>query len=355
RQRNLFVLAVFLVCMGTAWMVSQAGVSLALGAFLAGLVVSGSEYRTQALSDIIPVRDVLTSVFFVSIGMLLNPLLVAERVLPILGLLLMVLLVKFVAMFLAAALMRLPLRVVVVSAGALAQVGEFAFVLTHSPGARGLLPEPLASDMSMVIILSMMLTPLLLAASPHIAAGVGRIRVITRLMKVVSAEESSAIGHALHDHVIIAGLGMTGMELANALRVNGYPYILVDLNVDNITKAREEGHISVYGDTSSAEVLEHLGIHQARELVIAINDPGAVIAALREARRLAPDLHIVVRTRYLDEVKYMRRAGASTVIPVELESAVSVVEHVLRRHETPPEDILLHLTDIRLRYGEKRE
>ncbi|MDH4246222.1 MAG: cation:proton antiporter [Deltaproteobacteria bacterium] len=354
RQRNLFVMAVFVVCMGTAWTVSQAGISLALGAFLAGLVVSGSEYRTQALSDIIPVREVLTSVFFVSIGMLLDPWLLWERALPILVLLGLVLAGKFLAMFLTAALMRLPLRVAVLSAGALAQVGEFAFVLSHTPDGRALLVEPLGGDLTAAIILSMTLTPLLLTASPHLAAGVARIRVITRLMHVVSAAESVEIGRHLKAHVIIAGGGITGLELAKSLQSNEVPYILVDMNMENIRLARTAGHRIVFGDASNAEVLEHLGIHHARELVIAINDPNAVIATVRVARQMASGLHIVARTRYLGDVPYIRAAGADTIIPAELESAVSVSEFVLLRHGISEEAVERHISNIRSRYGENR-
>jgi CPA2 family monovalent cation:H+ antiporter-2 len=166
RQRDLFILTVFLVCLGTAWLVSRAGVSLALGAFLAGLVVAGSEYRHQALSDVLPLREALASVFFVSIGMLLDLGGALSHIGPILALLAALLIGKFLLVFLTAALLRLPLRVCVLTGTALAQVGEFSFVLYKSAGGHRSSRGVDGRNILVAIILSMLLTPFVLALGP---------------------------------------------------------------------------------------------------------------------------------------------------------------------------------------------
>ncbi|MFH1842350.1 MAG: cation:proton antiporter, partial [bacterium] len=229
RKRDLFVLSVFLICLGTAWVVSSVGVSLALGAFLAGLVVSGSRYRQQAISDLVPLRDVLASVFFVSIGMLLDLRSVLDNLLPIFGLFAAIITGKFIIIFLAASLMRLPLRVGILTAASLSQVGEFSFVLLLAAGGTGLLEEPFQSTLTVAIILSMLATPFGLALGPHLAGGLGKLSPLTRLLQVRTTEELRE-SESLRDHVIIAGYGLTGRNLAHSLTQIGTRYIIVDLN-----------------------------------------------------------------------------------------------------------------------------
>lgn len=353
RQRDLFVLAVFLVCIGTAWAASMAGVSLALGAFLAGLVVAGSEFRHQALADLIPFREVFTSIFFVSVGMLIAPRDLAGNFGPILALLGLVVLGKFTLVFASAAIMRLPLRVCVLAAAALAQIGEFAFVLARAAEGTGLLSEKLASNFFAAAILSMFIAPLALAFGPHLAAGVGKIRALTLLLRVRTAEDAVKRVRDWRDHVIIAGYGVAGQELARSLRDSGIPYVIVDLNVDNVRKANAKGEPIYFGDVTSPEVLEHLGAAHARDLVIVINDPRAEERAVKAARRVVPDVHILVRSRYLADVEALLAAGASEVIPAELQAAVEVTSTVLARHGIEGAAIDKQLSRIQSRRGEE--
>ncbi len=332
RKRELFVLAVFLICIGTAWTVSLVGVSLALGAFLAGLVVARSEYRHQALTEIIPFREVFTSIFFVSVGMLLDPFQVAANPWPILGLLGLILVGKFFLIFVAGIIMRLPLRVSALAASALSQVGEFSFVLFHVAKDHDLTAGILSADLPSAVILSMLITPLLLALSPHIAAGVGKIRILTKMLDVETPEEVAEKTALLSNHVIIAGYGMAGQELARSLGACRVPFVIVDLNPANVRSASRAGQSAYFGDITSAEVLHNLGAARASDLVILVNDPGAAERALREARKIAPALHKVVRSRYLAETGSLLKAGADIVIPAELEAASAVVSHVLEKH-----------------------
>ena len=328
RQRDLFVLSVFLICLGTAWAASSAGVSLALGAFLAGLVVSSSRYREQAISDLVPLRDVLASVFFVSIGMLLDLRDVLDNLLLILGLFVAIIAGKFIIIFLTASVMRLPLRVGILTAASLSQVGEFSFVLLLAAGGTGLLEEPFQSHLTVAIILSMLATPFGLALGPRLAGGLGKLNLLTRLLQVRTTEEIRE-AEPLRNHVIIAGYGLTGRNLARSLTQIGTRYMIVDLNTDNVRDAARQGLLACFGDVTSPEVLDHLGVAEASELVININDPDATARATRAARLVAPKLRITVRTAYDADVKRLEEAGATHVFSAEVAVATVITDHVL--------------------------
>ena len=335
RKRDLFVLSVFLICLGTAWLVSRVGVPLALGAFLAGLVVSGSRYREQAISDLVPLRDVLASVFFVSIGMLLDLRDVLGNLLPILGLFVAIIAGKFIIVFVSALAMRLPLRVGVLTAASLSQIGEFSFVLLLAAGGTGLLEQPFQGNLTVAIILSMLATPFAIALGPHLAGGLGKLNPLTRLLQVRTTEEMRET-EAMRNHVIIAGYGLSGRNLARSLRRVGVQYVIVDLNSENVRDAARQGEPACFGDVTSAEVLEHLGAANARELVIAINDPDATARATAAARLVAPDLRITVRTAFDVDVRRLEQAGATQVVTAEAAAADAIVGYVLSRTESKP-------------------
>lgn len=353
RQRNLFVVAVLLVSIGTAWVLWICGIPLALGAFLAGLVVAGSEYRHQALADLISFRDAFTSIFFVSIGMLLDPGAILENIIPILILLVAVLAGKSGLVFITAMIMRLPLRVCVLAAAALAQVGEFSFILMRGAQTTGLVTDHLAGNLVVVAVLSMFVTPFGLSLGPHLAAGVGKIQVLTRLLKVSTAEDAAEEVRTMHEHVIIGGYGLAGQQLAQALRQSGIPYVIAELNVENVRNAISKGEPAYFCDITSLEVLECLQAADAGELVLLINDPDANQRAVKAARSLAPNLHIVVRASYQLDIRPLLKAGANEIIAAEIEAAVEVVSRTLNRHQVDPEQVAVHLSRIRSLRQEK--
>jgi CPA2 family monovalent cation:H+ antiporter-2 len=346
RQRDVFVLSVAVICLGVAWLASYAGVSVALGAFLAGLVVSGSEFRHQALSDLIPLREVLASVFFVSVGMLLETTDVMDRIGPILLLLLAIVAGKFFVVFLASAAMRLPLRVSILTAAALCQVGEFSFLLLRGGRGVDLISEELLETLLVAVILSMLVTPFLLHLGPRLAAGIGRITPLTGLLRVESLEEDHP-DERVTDHVIIAGYGLAGRELALSLADCRVPYLVVDLNVDNVRQATDDGVTAYFGDVTSRKVLDHLGIEYARELVVAVNDPDAALRAVQQARALSQDVRILVRTSYLEDAGVLLQAGANNVVAADVESAVEIAHLILRGHGADSATVEQQLTRIR--------
>jgi CPA2 family monovalent cation:H+ antiporter-2 len=352
RRRDVFILAVALVCLGTAWVVSSAGVSVALGAFLAGLVVSGSEYRHQAMSDLFPLREVLASVFFVSVGMLLDMGAAVERTGPILAILAAILAGKFLIVFFTAAVMRLPLRVCILTGAALAQVGEFSFVLFRAAGDFNLVETSLAGDLTVAVILSMLVTPFTLSLGPRMAAGASRLNWLTRLLQVRIPEARVDQGQ-LYDHVIIAGYGLAGQELAEALGNCDKPFVTVDLNPANVRLAARQGLQSYFGDVTSPEVLHRLCVENARGLVLTVNDPDAAARAVRAARRLAPDLTVIARSQYVTDIAGLIAAGASRVIVAETAAAAEVTSCVLEEQGVSQQSIDIQLARIRARRAEQ--
>ncbi|MDJ0763140.1 MAG: cation:proton antiporter [Myxococcota bacterium] len=342
RQRDLFVLVVLLICIGTAWVVSLVGVSLALGAFLAGLVVAGSDYRHQAVAELIPFREVLASLFFITIGMLFDPAVLIPDPRPVFTLLGVILIGKFAVVMAVGLILGLPLKVSLITGMSLAQAGEFLFVLLRAAQGKNLVGDPLASQLVAAAILSMLITPLLMYLSPHVAAGVSRVNILQRLLGVRTARALNDSAQ-MTDHVIIAGHGIAGEALVDALRAQGIPYSIVDLNAETIRLLSMQGEPAYFGDVTSAEVLERLGIHRARELVVTISDSEAAVRATSTARKLAPDLPLLARVRYVGEVEPMLEVGATTVVASEYESAVEIVSLVLARHGIENREINTHI------------
>jgi len=347
RQRQLFILTVFLICLGTAWLVTKSGASLAVGAFLAGLVVSGSEYRHQALADMISFREVFASLFFVSIGMLLSPLMILDNLFPILILLAAILVGKSVIVFITAAVLRMPLRVCLVAAIALAQIGEFSFILLFSVQGTGLIERSLENSLVAAAILSMFITPFAMSFGPRLAAGLGKFRRLKSLLEVDSAEDAPHAVRNMRGHIIVSGYGFAGRELSQVLDENKIPYVIVDLNIENVKRAYRETGKAVFGDVTSEGVLTNLGIENAQELVLLINDASAAEQAVRVARGLASDIFITVRTFYLLDIERLLAAGANEVVPAEREAAVQVATQLLKRHQVDDQQITRQALVIR--------
>ncbi len=327
KERELFILSVFLVCFGTAWVVSLAGVSLALGAFLAGLVVAGSEFRHQAMADLIPARDVLASLFFISVGMLLDLSAVIAHLTSTVGLLTAIVVGKFAIILLSASLLRLPLRVGILSAAALCQVGEFSFVLLSAASGTDLLEPVLSHNVLVAIILSMLLTPVVIPFGPKLASSASRVPWLNRRL---GAEPPGVDVREPHsDHVIVVGHGTTGRAVCEALRSEGIAYVAVDANPDNVRVAREAGDRTVLGDATQKEVLAELGCRDARLVVLSINDAGDTERVVRTIHDNFPDTEIVVRGQYEMDSESLRVAGAKEVITSEATSSAATVRAVL--------------------------
>lgn len=346
RSRELFILTVIFVGFGTAWLTSLAGLSLALGAFIAGLAISESEYSHQALGDIIPFRDAFMSLFFISVGMLLDLRIFIEKPVLIIVLILAIILIKGVVATGAILLLGIPARIAIVTGLSLAQVGEFSFVLSQAGVKSGLLPDDLYQIFLAASVATMALTPVALKFGPAVALWI--CHFLPR--KLVRGRGGLVQGgHKLRmsDHVVIVGFGLNGKNLAKVLKAYSIPYAVIEANPYTIATERKRGSHIVFGDATSPEVLGHVQIAKARILVIAISDAAASRRVAALARNLHPGLHIVVRTRYLAEMEPLYEIGANDVIPEEFETSIEIFTRVLKRYLIPHSQIEECVSSVR--------
>ena len=353
RSREVFLIAVILVVLGTAFASSLAGLSLALGAFIAGLVVSESEYGLQVLSDILPFRDSLNCLFFVSVGMLMDVRFVGQNLWAMGLLLLLVLAVKFMIVTPVVGFLGYPVRVATHTGVALAQVGEFSFIVALAARDYGLLSDGVYRTFLAVSVLSMILSPFLIRAAAHAGR---RLEGIPDLKRFFPARAGSSpegeIYSAEARPVLIVGYGLNGRNLARVLRRMEIPYRILDLNAEKVRSAARAGEFIVYGDSTSREILRKVGIRSVRAMMVAISDPAATQRTVQLARALAPNLPILVRTRYVTEIDGLYALGADEVIPEELEASMEVCNRILRRVGIPGNLIARELRTIREeRYG----
>ncbi|MFN4258838.1 MAG: cation:proton antiporter [Gemmataceae bacterium] len=339
-NRELFLIVLVLVCIGSSALTASMGWSLALGAFIAGLALSESEYATQTLAEVLPFRDTLASLFFISVGMLLDLGFLFNNLPLVIVTVVAVVALKFVAGGLPTLLAGYPLRVAVLTGVTLAQVGEFSFILAERGMALGLLDRDQYQTFLAAAVLSVALTPVLIAVGPKLADGLALLPLPERWRAGSATTGSPEEKVTLRNHVIIVGYGLNGRNLARVLKVVDIDYVVLEMNPETVRRGRKQGEPIFYGDCSRAAVLEHLGIHTARLLVIAISDPASTRHAVQLARRLNPHLHIVVRTRYYAEVEHLRLLGANTIIPEEFETSVEIFAQVLREYEVPRNLIL---------------
>ncbi len=321
--REILVLGSLAVCLAMAWLTESLGFSLALGAFIAGIIISESEYSHQVIAEVIPFRDVFNSVFFISIGMLLNVQLAGRQIFPILGLTLAILVGKALVAGAAVAFLGYPFRTVAIVGLSLAQVGEFSFVLLQLGDRFRLLPPDLYQSFLAASVLTMLLTPALVQLAPLLAARTG---------SQGAGEEPVP---SLRDHVVIVGFGLSGRNLARVLKEASISYVIIELSGESVRRALRDGEPVLFGDATRRDILEHAGIARARVAVFAISDLEAVRRSIQFARHLNPGLHIIVRTRMVAEIEDLRRHGADQVFAEEFETSIEIFTHVLEQYHVP--------------------
>lgn len=356
RRQELFVLTVVALCFGIAWITSLADVSLALGAFLAGLVVSESPYSAQAFSEVLPLRTVFNAAFFVSVGMLLDLGFVIEQWPLVLGVAGAALLIKALVTTGSVLALQYPLRIAAAAGLTLAQIGEFSFVLNVAGREAGLSFAGLGATGEQAFIaatvLLMLLTPLLTSVAPALGQRLERLFAFVRppaaeVESAVGEAEASPHGAGVEDHVVVVGYGPSGQRLAQVLQQTHIPLVVVELNPDLAERAEAAGLTVVYGDASRSHILEVAGIHHAKQCVVAINDRSATERIVRQVEYMNPTVEIVVRARFLADVDPLHAAGADVVVPEELETAVRLFATVLQSYRVPADEIRRHVQEAR--------
>lgn len=339
RSREVFTLTALLVVFGTAWLVSLFGLSMALGAFLAGMVLSESEYAQQILSEISALRVALNSLFFVSIGMLVEPSLWWIEPTETLALFVLVVAVKGAILALLARRAFSGGRTSALAAAGLAHMGEFSFVVAGAAMGLGLIVESELNRFLAIAVPSMLLAPGALALASRVRA---RPEIVAdrdageRDAGIPPAgAEAEAAGGAPGDRVVIVGYGLNGRNVARVLRLLEVPYAILELNALTVRRLREEGEPVFYGDATSEGVLRRAGVDRARALILAVSDPAGSRQMVALARKMNPGLRIIVRTRYVLEIEALRGLGADVVVPEEFETSLELAAQALATFGAP--------------------
>jgi len=350
RSKELFLMSIILICMGVAWLTYSIGLSLALGAFLAGLIISESEYSHDALGRVLPFRDVFVSIFFISIGMMLNIQYLAQHFWLIFALTTGVVLLKFITGSTAVFGMGFPLRISVMVGLSLAQVGEFSFILGKSGYSYGLMNAEYYQLFLATSLITMALTPFIMGYSPRIADFLMNLPLPERFKHAMMPVDIMALSDEAsynNDHLIVIGYGVNGRNVSRAAKMAGIPYVVLEVNPDTVHTEREQGEQIFYGDATQEEVLKHVGIQRARVMVIAIPDVPASRMITSLARNLNPKIHIIARTRFVSEVKPLYELGADEVIPEEYETSIEIFSRALSEYLIPRDDIERLIAELR--------
>ena len=347
RSRELFISTIILLCLGIAYFTSKFGLSLALGAFLAGLVILESEYAHQATSDILPFKESFMGLFFVSAGMLMNIGFAADNYLKVAIAVLLIIGLKLLTGTLSSLVAGSPFRTALHAGLGLAQIGEFSFVLAIAGKAAGLITEDFYQVFLSSTVVTMMLTPFLLKAAPSLSGWVASRRLMKRLTRMKKSSERAGHPARRQGHVIIIGFGLNGRNLAKVLAEAEIPYVVLEMNPDTVQKMKKKSEPIYYGDGTSVEILHNMSINKARLLVVAISDPASTRRIVSIARHENPDVFIVVRTRYLVEVEDLKALGANEVIPEEFETSIEIFSRVLHQYNFPGNIILEMVEKVR--------
>lgn len=336
RSRELILFFLMLVTLAASWATQLAGLSAALGAFIAGLALASSPYSHQIHAEVSPLRDLLVSLFFVSVGMLLNTKTFFSYVHIFLPVLLVVIVVKYFSGFLPVLAWGYPLRIATLTGAAIAQVGEFSLVLALAGLSLGLISNIEYQICVIISVISMLLSPYIIASAPQLFNLIHRLPVLRQLTKgrlEVKANANELLD--LDDHVLIAGYGLNGQNLVRALRSLDIPYAAIELNPELVGEAQAANEQVFYGDCTRPDVLRRMQIKKARVFVVAISDPHATRTAVQVARHENSSVHIIVRTRYVHEIEPLLKIGANEVIPEEFETSLEILARTLHEYQIP--------------------
>jgi CPA2 family monovalent cation:H+ antiporter-2 len=344
-SRELFTLTVLTLALGIA--VGSAavfGVSMALGAFLAGLVVGRSDYSLRAASEALPMRDAFAVLFFVAVGMLLSPGYLLEAPGLILATLAVVMLGKPLIALVVVRLLGYPFRIALAIAVALAQIGEFSFILSSIGNDLGILPPEATNTLVAVSIASIVLNPILYRLVPRVEKWAAAHPRLWRVLNppLVDAEAPAQRPSRSTDkrrRAVVVGYGPTGRTVVRLLRDNGIEPTVIELNMDTVRQLRHDGIDAVYGDVTQRDILEGAGVANADTLILTSAGMGSASEVIRMAREMNPSIQVLARAQYLRDLPDLLKAGADRVFTGEGEVALSLTETILERLGATPEQI----------------
>ena len=345
RLRELFTLAVLLVALASAWASQLAGLSMALGAFLAGMMLAETEYSHQVESVIRPFRDILLGLFFISVGMLLDLNALWREFWVILALLASMLLIKAVIASFATRLFVDSNFKAVRTGVTLAVGGEFGIALLTLLLQNEAIDPSIAQPLLVAVVLGMVLAPVILANNKRVA----RLLLGERGPPKTAIEREDLVTQAVakREHVILCGFGRVGQNVARVLEGQGFEYIAIDLDAVRVRAARQIGQPVVYGDSADEQVLEEVGLANASAVVISFSDTRTSLAILRSLRRLRTDVPVLVRTPDDSRLLELKSAGATEVVPEAFEASLMLASHVLMSLKVPPATVMRSVAELR--------
>ncbi|MFV8281309.1 cation:proton antiporter [Christiangramia marina] len=353
KNQELFILTVVVFCFGVAWLTSTVGLSLALGAFFAGLIISESDYSHQATANVLPFREIFISFFFISVGTLLNLDFFAENILIIIGLVLAVVLLKMLVIGVTVLVLKFPARTMFLAIFSLFQVGEFSLLLSGVGKESGIIPENIYQYFLAISIITMGITPFLIESAPRITYALLKAPIppavrkrLENIKRSTKADEEFSEEN-LKDHLVLIGYGINGSNISKAAQKAEIPYVIIDANPEAFDKAKELKEPVIFGDAINTTILKHAHVQEARVVVIAISDAGATRKMLTSIRQLTKTATIIVRTKYVKEMEEVLRLGADEVIPEEFETSIEIFTRVLKKYLVPFDEIQEFINQIR--------
>lgn len=337
RIREAFTVGTIMLLLGTAYLTNLIGLSFAIGAFIAGLIISESDYSYQITADILPFKDAFNSIFFVSVGLLLNIQFVLENFLLLLAVTALIIILKTSVITLLVKIIKYPFRTAVITGLSLSQIGEFSFVLSQSGLNFNLMSNNFYNAFLASSIFTMLLTPFFIKLAPGLGQKVGEILPASRIPSAP----------VLKDHVIVVGFGLNGKNLARVLKETGIPYIIIEMNPETVKAEKLKGENIIYGDITKAEILSAAFIREASVIVFAISDPSASRRGLKLAKTLNKNVYTIVRTRFTSEINNLKQMGADEVIPEEFETSIQIFSKVLEKFHVPLNIVMKQATLLR--------
>jgi len=348
--KEVLVLGALVLCFGSAYLASMIGLSLALGAFVAGMIIASSDDSHKIARTIEPFREALTSIFFISVGLLLN---VEVIDLPLfITIALGVLLIKGLIVTIVTFVLGYSFRVSIMAGMALAQIGEFSFILSETAFHNKVIDESLFQSMLVIIVVTMIITPAMIAYAPHVAE---KVAPVFRFMPLPSKwwfqltppETDQTIIHPGEIHAVIIGYGVIGQNVSSVLKATNISYNVLEIDREVVRRMRLKGEPIYYGDSTEIKALERANVHHAKAVVLAINDCAAIEESIQAIRRINKEGYIIVRTRSLSELDRYYKAGADMVVTEKFETSIQIFSILLQHFTIEPELIIEQQESIR--------
>jgi CPA2 family monovalent cation:H+ antiporter-2 len=338
-SREIFILGVVALCLGIAFLTGKIGLSTEMGAFVAGLMISEVEYSDQTLDYVEPLLDVCAAAFFAAIGVLIDPIFLWNNLPIILGLVVFVLVAKFLIVTPLVMLFRYPLKTALIAGLGLAQIGEFSFVLAGEGQKFGLITNDIYLLILGTTAVTLIVTPFILRALPRIFEWAESSKLLKSWLAMVDVPLDASEDLSLENHVVVCGYGRVGSNIVSLLRDCNYPVLVIDQSEERVQKLRDEKIPYIYGSASSLQVLEKAGVSQAKGVAIALSDSMSTRLCVKRALKLSPEIDLVVRANQDKDIELLYQLGAKEVVQPEFEASLELSAHLFSGLQLPSPDI----------------